>query len=327
MGMSMLLCQSDLQRGDSMAWYEGLVAKDRYICEAADHLAWEDAKISFPLEDRYEFEEGNIYVSGWSSVDCAGDIIPIPDPSSRSHRIVLSGDLVEKMAIDAGFKRGDWFWKNVLENWQDFDTEFYIRIRGCEPVLEIDEYVRSDFEKWSSDIDYWIERIKGLYFYGNEDKFDKWVSKDSNRERLVDFLCSFDEWFHELGGRLIEHIKGFVEVYNDQLEYYISAFAARKVAEDLADEYQRKFVKVCSEFYKRGETIPGAVFVLVRDEVWEEFLKSELAAEIAEDEYDALDKIRASYMDILTEFLGYPDDLVDVAGSLFVSDVVSRLSE
>jgi len=86
----------------------------------------------------------------------------------------------------------------------------------------------------------------------------------------------------------------------------------------LADSYQLSFVKTCSQFYKNNETIPGAVFVLVRDQVWEEFLSSELGTEIANDDYEALDKIKYHYMDILVDFLDYPSDLVDIADFSFV---------
>jgi len=303
-----------------MDWYQDIVGKHGYIYEGACELAWESAESEYPLEKSYEFEEGEIYVSGWSSVECCGDVIPIPDDrSSSSHKLVLNGEIIDEMAIAAGFQKGDWFWKNVLENWQDFETEFFIRLRACEPECEYDQFVSSDFERHDSDIIGWIDYIRSRYFCGDSvDAFDKWVSKESNYERLVDFLCSFDEYFWKLGNRLVEHIKSFVAEYKKNLEYYVANLAAREVAEDLADKYQMKFVKSCAGFYKNGGTIPGAVFVLVRDEVWEEFLASELGTEIANEDYEALDMIRDHYMDILVDFLGYPEDLVNVAGSLFV---------
>ena len=297
-----------------MAWYQDIVEEHSYIYEMAHELAWESAESVYPLEKSYEFEEGEIYVSGWSSVDCCGDIIPIPDDRSSRHRkLVLSGKLIDEMAIAAGFQKGDWFWKNMLENWQDFDTEFTIRLRGCD--------IECEHKHYSSDINDWIDDIKNRYLYGDSelvDEFNRWLSEEDNHKRLVDFLCSFDEYFYKLGDRLVEHIKNFVSDYKNSFKYYLADLAARKVAEDLADSYQMKFVKVCSGFYKNGDTIPGAVFVLVRDEVWEEFLASELGIEIANDDYEALDTIRYHYMDILTEFLHYPEDLVNVAGSLFV---------
>jgi len=297
-----------------MAWYQDIVEKHTYIYEMAHELAWESAENMYPLERSYEFEEGEIYVSGWESVDCCGDIIPIPDDRSSRHRkLVLSGKLIDEMAIAAGFQKGDWFWKNMLENWQDFDTEFTIRLRGCD--------IECEHKHYSSDINDWIDDIKNRYLYGDSelvDEFNRWLSEEDNHKRLVDFLCSFDEYFYKLGDRLVEYIKNFVSDYKNSFKYYLADLAARKVAEDLADSYQMKFVKVCSGFYKNGDTIPGAVFVLVRDEVWEEFLASELGIEIANDDYEALDTIRYHYMDILTEFLHYPEDLVNVAGSLFV---------
>jgi len=305
-----------------MAWYEDIVEKHTYIYEMAHDLAWESAESVYPLEKSYEFEEGEIYVSGWSSVDCCGDIIPIPDDrSSRNNRLVLSGKILDEMAIAAGFQRSDWFWRNFLENWQDFDTEFTIRLRGCDIECDYMEYVSSSFEKYSSDIRGWIDDIKSRYLYGDSeliDEFDKWLSEENNHKRLVDFLCSFDEYFYKLGDHLVEHIKNFVSDYKESFKHYLADFAARKVAENLADSYQLGFVKACSKFYKDGDTIPGAVFVVVRDEVWEDFLASELGTEIANDDYEALDTIRYHYVDILTEFLDYPEDLVNVAGSLFV---------
>jgi len=299
-----------------MAWYQDIVEKHSYIYEMAHELAWESVESMYPLEKSYEFEEGEIYVSGWSSVDCCGDIIPIPDDrSSRNNKLVLSGKILDEMAIAAGFQRGDWFWRNLLENWQDFDTEFTVRIRGCDIECEHDDY--------SSDIGFWIGEIRNRYLYGeNEliDEFNRWLSEEDNYDKFADFICSFNEYFYKLGDRLIEHIRSFVSDYKESFKYYLADFAARKVAENLADSYQLSFVKICSKFYKDGGTIPGAVFVVVRDEVWEEFLASELGMEIANDDYEALDTIRYHYMDILTEFLHYPEDLVNVAGSLFVSD-------
>jgi len=60
-----------------MAWYQDIVEKHTYIYEMAHDLAWESTESVYLLEKSYEFEEGEIYVSGWSSVDCCGDIIPI----------------------------------------------------------------------------------------------------------------------------------------------------------------------------------------------------------------------------------------------------------
>jgi len=298
-----------------MAWYQDIVEKHTYIYEMAHDLAWESAESVYPLEKSYEFEEGEIYVSGWESVDCCGDIIPIPnDRSSRQRKLVLSGKILDEMAIAAGFQKGDWFWKNMLENWQDFDTEFTIRLRRCDIECEHNHY--------SSNINDWIDDIKNRYLYGDSellDEFNRWLSEEDNYDRLVDFLCSFDEYFYKLGDRLVEHIKNFVSDYNKSFRYYLADLAARKVAENLADDYQMSFVKVCSKFYKDGETIPGGVFVLVRDEVWEDFLASELGTEIANDDYEALDTIRDHYMDILVEFLDYPQDLVSVADFSFVN--------
>jgi hypothetical protein len=307
-----------------MAWYEDIVAKNRYIYEVASDLAWDDAEDKYPLTDCYEFDEGYIYVAGWSSVDCAGDVIPIPDDrSSRPHKLVLKDEIVEKIAIDAGFRRGDWFWENVLENWRDFETEFSVRLRGCVPICDYERYVTDDFEKYSAHIQGWIVSIKDTIL-GWDSKlvndFDKWLSKESNYRKLVDFLCSFDGYFEKLGDRLIDHIRGFATEYEDSFRYYIADSAARAVAENLADAYQLDFVKTCAQFYKDGGTIPGAVFVIVRDKVWEDFLASELGTEIANDDYEALEMIRGYYMEILTNFLDYPEDLVDVVGSLFVSN-------
>ena len=305
-----------------MAWYEDIAAKHHYIYEMADTYAWEYAENMHPLKDRYEFEEGAICVSRWSSVDCCGNSVPIPENlSSTPHKLVLNDKLIDEMAISVGFRKGDWFWEHILENWQDFGTEFTIRLVGCEPVCEFDEYVSSSFEKHSSDIESWIDYIKDRYLGGDDElvgEFNRWVSKDHNRRRLVDFLCSFDKWFYELGKHLVENIKSFVGVYESQFESCVAEFAARRVAEDLADNYQMKFVKVCAEFYKNGDTIPGAVFVFVRDEVWEEFLVSELGIEIANDDYEALDMIKEQYISILTDFLDYPRDLVDIADFSFV---------
>jgi hypothetical protein len=305
-----------------MAWYEDIVEKHHYIYEEAQELAWEFAESVYPLEKSYEFEEGKIYVSGWSSVECCGDIIPVPDDrSSRSHKLVLRSELIDKMALDAGFQKGDWFWKNILENWQSFDTEFFIRLRACEPECDHEQYVTDDYEKYSSHIQGWIISIKDIYFgWDSElaDEFDRWLSEESNYKKLVDFLCRFDEYFWKLGNRLVEHIKSFVAEYKNSFRYYLADLAAREVAENLADSYQLAFVKACAAFYKNGDTIPGAVFVIVRDEVWEEFLASELGTEIANDDYEALGMIRDHFTDILVEFLDYPQDLVNVAGSLFV---------
>ncbi len=303
-----------------MAWYDDIVRKHSYIYEMAHELAWESAESVYPLQERYEFEEGDVYVSRWSSIDCCGDLIPVPDDRvSRTHRLVLRSELIDRMALDAGFQKGDWFWENVLENWQDFGTEFFVRLRGCDIECDYRQYVSGDFERYKSDIIGWIDYIRSHYFYSDSaDEFDRWVSEESNYERLVDFLCSFDEWFCKLGDRLTEHIKNFVAQYNEDLEYYVADLAARKVAENLADSYQIDFVKVCSAFYKDGGTIPGAVFVVVRDKVWEDFLASELGTEIANDDYEVLDKVREYYMDVLVEFLDYPQDLVNVVGSLFV---------
>ena len=297
-----------------MAWYENIVEKHSYIYEMAHELAWESAESVYPLEKSYEFEEGGIYVSGWSSVDCCSDIIPIPDDrSSRNNKLVLSGKTLDEMAIAAGFQKGDWFWRNLLENWRDFDTEFTIRLRGCDIECEIDDY--------SSDIRVWIDDIRNRYLYSDSEligEFDTWLSEKDNYDRFAVFIYSFNEYFYKLGDRLVEYIKKFVLDYKESFRYYLTDLAARKVAENLADNYQLSFVKTCSKFYKDGETIPGAVFVVVRDEVWEEFLASELGTEIANDDYEALDTIRYHYMDILTAFLDYPEDLVNVAGSLFV---------
>ena len=303
-----------------MAWYDDILEKHSYIYEMAHDLAWESADSLYPLEKHYEFDEGDIYVSRWSSVECCGDIIPIPDdrPSSP-HKLVLRSELIDEMALDAGFQKGDWFWENVLENWQDFDTEFSIRLRGCDPECEHKHYVRSGIHDW-------IDYIRNSYLggYGElVDQFDRWVSEEDNYKRLLDFLNSFDEWFYKLGERLTEYIKNFVAQYKEDFEYYITDCAAREVAENLADSYQLDFVKTCSAFYKDGGTIPGAVFVVVRDKVWEDFLASELGTEIANDDYEALDTIRDHYMDILVEFLDYPKEFVNVVGSLFVSEKLS----
>jgi hypothetical protein len=299
-----------------MAWYQDIIEEHPYIYEMAHDLAWDFAESVYPLEKSYEFEEGEIYVSGWESVDCCGDIIPVPDDRfSRNNKLVLSGKVLDEMAIAAGFQRGDWFWRNLLENWQDFDTKFTIRLRGCDVECEIDDY--------SSDVRVWIDDIRSRYFYGDSeliDEFDAWLSEKDNYDKFADFIYSFNEYFYKLGDRLVEHIKSFVSDYKESFKYYLADCAARKVAENLADSYQLSFVKACSKFYKDGDTIPGAVFVVVRDEVWEEFLASELGTEIANDDYDALDTIRYHYMDILVEFLDYPEDLVNVAGSLFVRD-------
>jgi hypothetical protein len=306
-----------------MAWYQEIIEEHPYIYEMAHELAWEFAESVYPLERSYEFEEGEIYVSGWASVDCCGDIIPVPDDGhSRNNKLVLSGKILDEMAIASGFQKGDWFWRNLLENWQDFNTEFTIRIRGCVIECDYKEYVSSSSKKYSSDIQDWIDYIKDRYLYGNDeliDEFDQWLSEENNYKRLVDFLRSFDEYFYKLGDRLVEYIKNFVSYYNKSFKFYLTDLAARKVAENLADSYQLSFVKACSQFYKDGDTIPGAVFVVVRDEVWEEFLASELGTEIAEDDYEALDTIRDHFMDILVEFLDYPRDLIDDVGSLFVS--------
>ncbi len=294
-----------------MAWYHDIASKHSEIYEIASNLAWESTESLYPLVDRYEYDEGCIYVSGWSSVNCCGDVIPLPDPSSRAHKLVLKDELVEKIAIDAGFRKGDWFWENVLENWHDSEAEFHITVKGCEPVLEYDQLDVSD----------WIDHIRVSYLGHDNDlvaEFGGWLSDDDNYDKLVDFASSLEDCFSRLGDRLIEYIKNFVDQYNEDFEYYIADLAARKVAENLADSYQIDFVKTCSAFYKDGGTIPGAVFVVVRDRVWEDFLASELGTEISNEDYEALDRIRDHYLDILVEFLDYPQDLVNVVGSLFV---------
>jgi len=192
-----------------MAWYQGIVEKHTYIYEMAHELAWESAESVYPLEKSYEFEEGEIYVSGWSSVDCCGDIIPIPDDrSSRQHKLVLRSELIEEMALEVGFQKGDWFWDNILENWQDFDTEFSIRLMGCNPECRHKHYVGNDFKRcsWVAEC-WWIDYIKSNYLCRDSDlvdQFDSWLSEEDNRNRLFDFLCLFDDWFYKLGERLTE---------------------------------------------------------------------------------------------------------------------------
>jgi len=293
-----------------MSWYIEVLKNNTYIEELASDAAYDEANSMYPLDEYYEFEDGDIIVERWDSVDCCGYYVPIP----KKARVRLSEDSLEEIARQAGFEEGDWFWENVIENWksEDLQTEFTMRLSGCDLVPEYDRYVDDSWRGYESSVSGWIDYIRDNYFYGQEEEFDEWLREEGNSKKVRDFVCSFDGWFESLCEKLADHISDHMHCYKDSLEQHLLWGSIQKVADDLADKFAVRFVKTCAEIYGKYNSIPPAVFVLVRDEIWEEFLKSELGLEVSNESLEHLEAIKERYYEVLVTDYSFPEDLINL---------------